>query len=356
MFEYNYLDADLYRWTEQRGVLLTDPKKIARHKLFIRGDKPRFDDLFLYEISKWISEYQGSLLNVIDKKDAIFLAEQMGIPHSDKYFDYLNHKVQDTTEFWTNIENGVFTLEYTGLWLDTILHETPLLSAISEIYYRLYDPTPVFGYKEKVIETWKDCPQLIEMGTRRRISKQHQEEAIKGLIEANLLEATSNVHWAREDNIKCVGTCSHQWFMAKGNRKGVEDWLKLGYPTNILLPDTFTTDAFYKELGGEIYKYQGFRQDSGPPIAFVDKTIDLCKKWGIDTKTMAMIFSDSLKPMAVKTLHSLYHDHWIVKFGVGSNITCLKDNRLQIVIKPTHFDGKRVFKKSDDPSKSTEVN
>ena len=358
---YDFLDNDLYVFAMARGVFLTDPKKTVRYKLTIRNknwERPYFNELFLEHFNYWFTNVYGK--EAFSDNDLLFIADSLKIPFTDPYIKYLQKPKDVCGTIWTGIdEYNYFTLEYNGLWIDQILHEVPLLSAISELYYKLHDPVPLHKYKEKVVEQWSAVdPKIIEMGTRRRISFDHQEEAIKGLLSLNKLEGTSNLYFARKYNLPCFGSNAHQWYMAKGNEKGVKDWLSLGYKTNILLPDTFTTDKFFSYNAGgpehtDLLKADGFRQDSGKPREFVDKVKKFYDTYKVNTKEKTIVFSDSLNVVSVNTLNSLYKDQFNVKFGVGSNITCIHDRPLKIVIKPTEFDGEQVFKISDDPEKST---
>jgi nicotinate phosphoribosyltransferase len=75
--------------------------------------------------------------------------------------------------------------------------------------------------------------------------------------------------------------------------------------------------------------------------------------FGINPKDKTLIYSDGLDCNRVNELYDAYKDKIKVEFGVGSNLSCIMDNPLKIVIKMHMFDGKDVKKISDDPRKAT---
>ena len=99
--------------------------------------------------------------------------------------------------------------------------------------------------------------------------------------------------------------------------------------------------------------YSGVRHDSGDPYEWGEKIINHYNKFGIDTKTKTLLFSDSLNFDKAQALYEHFKDRTKVSFGIGtfvSNDTCEK--ALNIVIKLQYVNGNPVAKLSDANGKS----
>lgn len=340
----NPLDGDYYNLTQNYAAKINGLENIpVGYRLYIRSGH-YFDDLFLNKFKIWIEEYKNKF-----STPGIMEGYSILRGHS---VDFDSVKRVDFNYF---VYDNVFYLDYFGAWKDTILHEVPLLSAISKIYYEIYNPQAIYGYDNLVNDCWRDLKvPIIEMGTRRRISRDHQKIALFELAKMGKLRGTSNVHLAKGTTYPLFGSVSHQWYMALGNKKALELWLKCGFPVNIALPDTFTTDEFLKVFNVDLArKYDGIRHDSGDPHVFTEKFLKHYTDFGINPKDKTLIYSDGLDCNRVNELYDAYKDKIKVEFGVGSNLSCIMDNPLKIVIKMHMFDGKDVKKISDDPRKAT---
>lgn len=119
-------------------------------------------------------------------------------------------------------------MQTVGLWLETILYETPLLALTSEAYFKFCDPDWTYNgqverAKEKGLTLMKNGCLVSEFGTRRRRDYKTQEEVLKGLTQAQKegsaksykgkITGTSNVHFAMRFGIPPIGTVAHEWFM-----------------------------------------------------------------------------------------------------------------------------------------------
>lgn len=193
------------------------------------------------------------------------------------------------------------------------------------------------------------------MGTRRAISPLHQKQGLLALKNIGKLEGTSNIDLGLNQNIPIFGSTAHEFFMALGNKTALDEWLKAGFSYNLTLPDTFTTKKFLEDFDYNFaLKYDGIRQDSGDPYEFTELMLDHYSKLKIDSLTKDIVYSDDITPKLANNLHNKY-DRFFRKVtcASGSNVAALRENRLSAVIKMVEFDGKPVFKKSDDPRKST---
>lgn len=355
----DFTDTDLYKFSLLRGVLLTDINKTAKYRLIFRNKPGQlyFDNLFVEQFEKWLKKYQKVNKYGANAEQISFILDSLEVSYRDPFANFISkwsHK-KDYNVHYGITKDNLFYLEYYGSWLNTILHEVPFMAAISKIYYKTYDPVALSNYKENAQTEWSDCQsKLTEMGTRRRISLEHQEQALRGLMEDGKIEATSNIFLAQKYNLKCPNSIAHEWFMAKGNQQGLEDWLKLGYKVNTVLTDTFTTDRFLQEVKFETFnKFDVIKHDSGDYRLFMDKLHTYFHNNSGDLHNKKIKFTDSLYSEKVNKIQTAYSPTYDIGFGVGSNISCLTTPRLNMVIKPIEFNGKAVHKLSDDPEKST---
>jgi nicotinate phosphoribosyltransferase len=120
------------------------------------------------------------------------------------------------------------------------------------------------------------------------------------------------------------------------------------------LTDTITTDLFLKDFDRSmVNNYTGVRHDSGDPYEWGEKIIKHYAKYGVDSRTKTLLFSDSLNFDKAQKLHDYFKDRAKVSFGIGtfvSNDTGVEP--LNIVIKLQHVNGKPVAKLSDAPGKT----
>jgi len=292
---------------------------------------------------------------------------------------------QDTTR-------GQIEMTATGPWLETILWEIPLMSLLSETYFRIVDTAwKKEGQEEKAYQKGLKLIQegciFSEFGTRRRRSFETQETVIRGLVRANAemtslstggkLFGTSNVHLAQKYNLAPIGTIAHEWFMAiaamhgyKGsNIEALKYWesvysLEKGGNLYISLTDTFSTDVFFKEFRGapELVKRWRLRQDSGDPFEYIQKARALYESLGINPKEKSIVFSDSLDiEKAIKIKKACDEAGMLASFGIGTFLTndFMKEDgsgtskALNMVIKLASINGIPCVKISDEISKNT---
>ena len=180
---------------------------------------------------------------------------------------------------------------------------------------------------------------------------------------------TSNVYFAYKYNITPIGTHAHEWFMfhaAKygykmANHLSMENWTDVYRgDLGIALSDTFTTEVFFKSFDKKFAKlYDGVRHDSGDPIEFADKVIAHYEKLGIDPKSKAIVFSDSLNPEKAVKIKDHCRSKIKCSFGIGTNFSNdVGVKPLNMVIKmveakPEGEDWHHTIKLSDSKGKYT---
>jgi len=191
--------------------------------------------------------------------------------------------------------------------------------------------------------------KFADFGTRRRFSADHHAKIVKALVEGggDSFVGTSNVELAAENGLRAIGTLAHEWVMfhaAKygyryANHMALEKWTEV-YQGNlgIALPDTFTTDNFFKAFTMKYAKlFDGVRHDSGGPLLFADKVIQHYRNFKIDPMSKTIVFSDGLNPETIKKIHEHCKGKIKYSFGIGTNLSCDIEGvkPMNIVIKMT---------------------
>ncbi len=274
-------------------------------------------------------------------------------------------------------QQGKLVITISGLWVEVILWEVPLLALISELVHR--DRTPDVGaaqaveYLQTKLADFNRASadldlsrfRLMDFGTRRRFSRPVQQAIVETLQqEVNWLTGTSNYDLARRLDITPVGTQAHEWFqahqqispeLANSQRAALQVWLD-EYPDKlgIALTDCISTDVFLRDFDFNFAnRYQGLRHDSGEPREWGEKVIAHYRKLGIDPQTKTLVFSDNLTLNKALDLYRHFDSQINVIFGVGTRLTCDIPGvqPLNIVIKLVSCNGKPVAKLSDSPGK-----
>jgi nicotinate phosphoribosyltransferase len=257
-----------------------------------------------------------------------------------------------------------------------------VLSTVNELYTRNYAKRQGITHEQLLGESRKrlavkvqqikeyslihsNKPRIIEFGTRRRWSFEWQREMLQTLLAQlpDTIVGTSNFLLAKELCIRPVGTWGHEFAMGlqgiypvqHSQREALKVWLReYRGAWGIALTDTLGTGKFLRDFSYELAKgYDGVRHDSGDPIAFTERIIDMYKKYGIDPKSKRLVFSDGLDIRTALDLQERFAERIQVSFGIGTNLT--NDTGLipvpQIVMKMIRSHGQPVVKLSDTPGK-----
>jgi nicotinate phosphoribosyltransferase len=261
-----------------------------------------------------------------------------------------------------------------GPWLHTILFEVPVLSIVSEVFYRSTVQSPDFAEGRKrvadKVTTINAVPdpafRIADYGTRRRFSRVWQAEIVRTLRDGigPKFVGTSNVKLAFDLGLTPLGTMAHEYLQAcQAVGPRLRDSQVFAFNTwareyrgdlGIALSDVCGMDAFLRDFDLFFCKlFDGVRHDSGDPFEWGEKLIAHYQKMRIDPHTKTMVFSDSLDvPLAIQ-LFEYFRGRMQTAFGIGTNLTNdLGYERLQIVIKMTRCNGQPVAKISDEPSKT----
>lgn len=279
---------------------------------------------------------------------------------------------------------GALDIRVTGPWLYRIFFEIHILAIVTELHFRRTVPATdrAAAYNAglaklreelKAVKAFlaKHGPtkpfRLIEMGTRRRVSREYQAmvlDVLRNEIPEQLF-GTSNVMFSREKNLRDVGTMAHEFLqvhqqigprLENAQKAALEGWVQefrgyLGYA----LTDVITYDAFLRDFDLYYAKlFDGVRHDSGDPFVFAEKTIAKFASLGIDPATKFVVFSDSLNLRKALLLCEAYEGKLRTSYGIGTFLTASIPGykALNVVMKPLKVNGRPVAKISDAPGKS----
>ncbi len=368
----NLLDTDFYKLTMMQAVLHNYPNAEVEWEFRCRND----EDLtpYLAEIRYQIEQ----LADISITPDQLAFLERIPFIKPD-FTRFLSLFRFNLRYLQLGIEDGQLCVRLRGPWLHVILFEIPLLAIISEVRNRYrYRDVKLIQAREQLYRKldWLranatdeelDGFQLADFGTRRRFSYKVQEEVVHILKRdfPGRFVGTSNVHLAREYDIKPIGTMAHEWLMAHqqlGPRlidsqiAALDAWVReyrglLG----IALTDCITMQAFLNDFDLYFAKlFDGLRHDSGDPLAWAEKAIRHYEKLGIDPQTKTLVFSDGLDLPRALGLYRALRGRIHVSFGIGTNLTCDIPgvDPMNIVIKMTACNGQPVAKISDEPGKT----
>ena len=369
------LENDLYKFSMGQAIYhhFSDYKTTWTFKC--RNKDVVFSDDVVEEIKHQIRMYCALRF---DEEELEYLHNIRWIKGS--YVDFLRLWQPRYEDFhFGRDEEGNFTLETTGTWLNTSLYEVPTLAIINEVYFRMnHDYKQLLeDYKKRALEKCLklqsgeyELNSFSEFGLRRRLSGEAQDHIVKLLQEtqnpASRYVGTSNVYLAKKYGLTPVGTMAHEWIMCVGqgdhknnpaysNYFALEAWVdEYGVLNGTALTDTITTDCFLRDFRLTFSTlFSGVRHDSGDPFVWGDKMIAHYESLGIDPKTKTLLFSDSLNFEKATKICRYFKGRCKVAFGIGtylSNDTSVE--ALNIVMKVTKCNGQDVAKISDVEGKS----
>ncbi len=361
------LDNDLYKFTVQQVALERYPHARAVYRFINRSPGDPLGAGFLDALHAAI--HAMSCLALRDEE--LRYLRQTCPYFQPAYLAYLQNYRFDPQEVQAELDaTGRLAVTIRGPWHRTTLWEVPLLAAISELYFRHVRTdwnhdgqlAKIRGKSELLRQA--GCT-FVDFGTRRRRDYATQELVVGALRGRPGFAGSSNVHFARVYDVKPVGTIPHEFIMAQSafaglrhaNRFALQAWAECYRgQMGIALTDTYGSAAFFADFDGYFARlYDGLRQDSGDPRAFVETALRHYQALGVDPRSKTIVFSDSLTPELAVELKRACADRTGCSFGIGTNLTndFAGSPPLNIVIKPTEIDGMPVVKLTDDPAKAS---
>jgi len=367
------IDTDLYKLSMQWFYIQHYPEVEVNYSFNNRDKSMKFNQLAVDEIKNQIELMSELVLTDIEynwiKSNLTFL------PVS--YRQYLAAYRFNPKQIKIILSStGELDILISGKLRDTVLWEVPLMSIISEVYFKYMDKDwNMTGQVEKAILKSKqltdaDC-LFADFGSRRRRNFETQDIIVREMKNFKGFVGTSNPYLAMKYGVKAIGTCAHEAIGAVAaleslnhpNKIFMERWTET-YSGSLgtMLPDTYGLTSFLKDFSLEKAKlWDGLRHDSGDAYIFTDKVIEHYKKLGIDPTTKTLIFSDGLNVETVIKLNEYCKGKIRCSFGIGTFFTSdfdklsepkVKSNAMNMVIKLTMANGVPVVKLSDSPGKA----
>lgn len=344
---HQFLDNDLYKFTTMFAIAKKFPKAWVRYTFVNRGDH-QFPEGFEQALRRIVDNMANLALT---NKEEDFLRSRCDF-FDPVFFDLLKGYRYNPDEVSISQEGGVLKLEVEGYWYRAVLWEVPLMAMISELYFEMtgqlaHDVVEKATYKAKELNALG--VKFSDFGTRRRYSQEVHDKVLSVLLENDkgYLSGTSNVALALKYDIKPIGTHPHEWFMFHGaiqgyrhaNAEALASWVDVYKgDLGIALTDTYTSNNFFENFTMKHAKlFDGLRWDSGDPISFTEKALACYRRYGIDSMTKTIVYSDSLDLDTVKRIHDFTQGKILDAYGIGtyfSNDVGVKP--LNMVIKLTH--------------------
>ena len=354
----HFTDNDLYTFTCQYYILETYPRAEVEYSFFDRNHQ------------KYPAGFAALLQEQVDHmKDVVITDEE--VDYMSKkciflplwYFTFLKgYRFNPAEVTIKQDEEGYLDIKVKGKWFSTIMWEMPILSAISELMHEYrgdlakYNPAlEEQRAREKMEKIFGSGLVLGDMGTRRRMSFDHQDMVIRVMKEvwesrtdwSGKFTGTSNVWLAMKYNLIPLGTMSHQLISFEENVSGVFECnfnvMKkfsdvYDGDNGIFLYDCFGDKVFFSNLSKRMaMMYKGLRVDSGDEFEQTEKIIAKYQELGIDPATKQVCYSNGLNIDKAIEIHKYVNGRVQDSYGVGTFLTCdVTDvDPMNIVIKLT---------------------
>ncbi|EGR1393309.1 nicotinate phosphoribosyltransferase [Vibrio parahaemolyticus] len=380
------LDFDVYKVNMMSAVAALYPDAMVSYKFIVRSEE---------DLSELLPEVKAEVLKLQDVRfteDEIAYMKRVAPYLKPEFVEALRHfrfNPQSDVSFHNKtMSDGSSQLRITinGLWKETILYETIIMSIVSEVRSRQRWSDIPFEQFQTVLEDKVRYLKaelerrnitnfkFADMSTRRRFSFQAQRTMLEYLSKElpQCLTGTSNYHLARELDLTPIGTVAHEWFMGHQALVNVRDsqkialqrWQKMfNGALGIALTDTIGIDAFLKDFDEELsHAYVGVRHDSGCPFTWGEKMIAHYESLGIDPMTKTLVFTDGLNFEQALDICEHFQGRVQLSFGIGTSLANDMGNYvndqgeayqpLSIVIKMVTCNGSPVAKISDEPEKA----
>jgi nicotinate phosphoribosyltransferase len=334
------LDTDLYKFTTSYAYSKLFPRAYGEFEFIDRsgGDYPDgFEKLVRNELQ---SMEELSLL----ADEEAFLRKKL--PYLPPFYIDLKGFRFDSSEVEVSVADKKLHVKASGLLYRITFWETPILAIVSELYFSTTGQHPDWTYMEEAAankaKVLKNNGIIFSLfGMRRRFSFAIEDRVTAILKEhsGNSFFGTSNVYLAFKHGLNVSGTHPHEWVQFHGamygykmaNYMAMEDWMDV-YDGDLgtVLTDTYTTDVFMRNFSKKHAQlFTSLRQDSGDPIAFVDKAIRRYEELRVNPRLKYIVFSDSLNVEKAIRIKEYCGERIGASFGIGTNLTNDVGNNIQ---------------------------
>lgn len=359
------LDTDLYKFNMDQVIFHKHTDLVGEYLFKCRNKGIVFTKEMLEEINEQID----ALCTLSFQKEELDYLRSIRFLKED-YIQFLRlyHPIRDYVT--TSLDDkGELHISIKGPLFSAMQFEIYILEIVNEVYFRFqYDYEELkrqarkrLEAKIKAFQEGKYTFKFAEFGSRRRLSKEWQEEVISRFQkQTENMVGTSNVYFAMKYHLTPIGTYAHEYVqmyqgidtipLAYTNHYAMQDWYEEYKGDNgTALTDTITTDLFLLDFDRSmVNNYTGVRHDSGDPYLWGEKIIQHYEKYHIYYKNKVLLFSDSLNFDKAQDLYNTFSDRIKVSFGIGTFVSNDTDEEpLNIVIKLQYVNSRPVAKLSD---------
>ncbi len=383
------MDIDFYKFTMGQFIHRFYPDHEVTFKLIVRDKNVRLWKYVDLDQLRQSFEYVQSL--AMRKTDIYYLR---GMDLYDKYLfkdEYLEFLSKlRLSGYKLERVDGTIEITFTSRWAEVSYWETIALAIISELYYRgvmkemseedVHDLYTVADNKLQMnlLEIKKHpAIRFADFGQRRRNGFLWQKYAVgeASRVLGPQFVGTSNTWMAFHYDFNPMGTNAHELPMVVTALQDSDDamraaqyevlkqWEEIhGVGLRIFLPDTYGSTQFFQNAPTRLLDWKGQRQDSGDPIAEINRYKSWLKLHGVDPKERLTIPSDGLDVPEMKSITSNVAGSHLISFGWGT----LFANEMRGVVpgnddmrpfsmacKVVSVDGRPCVKLSNDISKAT---
>lgn len=333
------IENDLYKFSMSYYYQRTFPEGIGTF-FFTDRNGQEFTEEFAEKLKQEFKNLEN--LALTDEEFEWCLKNISYIPRC--YFEWLKGFRFNSSIIQVSLdEKKHLQIEVTDNIYKVTLYEIPILSTVSELYYRIYATSDIdWNYIDTQLSRKAEISnsnqlKFANFGMRRRYSHEVEDHVTEYLARnAKYFIGSSTVYFAMKyqsirPDLKPIGTMAHELMMATAAFMGPKEanynvmlkWNEIyGGAMGTMLTDCFTTEVFLRNFSMSMAKlYDGVRHDSGDPFSFGDKIIAKYESYHIDPMTKSIIFSDALDFDAALALQNYFKGRINVSFGIGTNLT-----------------------------------
>ena len=337
----HFTDNDLYTFTCQYYILETYPRAEVEYTFYDRNHT-----VYPEGFAQLLREQMDRMADIAITEEEITYMRDRCYFLPLWYFTFLRGFRFNPKELTISQDvEGHLEVNVRGKWYSAIMWEMPILSTVSELMHIIrgdigrYDPqVEERRAREKAEQIFGGGLTLGDMGTRRRLSFEHQRMVVRCMKEVydsrewpGRFTGTSNVWLAKEFGTACLGTMSHQLISFEEIVSGVFECNfnvmrkfsdVFDGDNGIYLYDCFGDKVFFSNLSKRMaMMYKGLRVDSGVEEEQLEKIIAKYETLGIDPATKQVCFSNGLNIDRALEIHRYCAGRVQDSYGVGTFLT-----------------------------------
>lgn len=335
-------DNDAYTFSCQYYVLQTYPRAEVEYTFFDRNHT-RYPEGF----AALLQEQVDGMKDVVITEEEIAFMERKMYYLPLWYFTFLRGYRFNPAEVTIHQDaEGYLSITVQGKWHSAIMWEMPILSTVSELMHELRGDLARYEAdleRQRAADKTRQILQgglvLGDMGTRRRLSFDHQDMVIRTMKDVSLqtqapgrFTGTSNVWFAMKYDLTPIGTMSHQLISFEENVSGIFECnfnvMKkfsdvYDGDNGIYLYDCFGDRVFFSNLSKRMaMMFSGLRVDSGQEEEQTERIIEKYKSLGINPQSKQVVYSNGLNIDRAIEIHRYVDGRVQDSYGMGTFLTC----------------------------------